>query len=45
MSESVELETDPSTWLGEPTCRAGGIVSWYIGNIVIVLSSRSLTDY
>lgn len=40
---SVELDVDPSRWLGEPDCKAGSIISWSVGPIVIVLSTGELT--
>lgn len=40
---SIKLDVDPSPWLGEPYAVTGGITTWYVGEIVIVLSVRNLT--
>jgi hypothetical protein len=43
IGQSVELDTDPRQWLGEPHSRTGSLSTWYVGAIVIVLSSQELT--
>lgn len=43
IGRSIQLDTSPETYLGEPTCKTGTITSWYEGNIVIVLSDGDLT--
>lgn len=43
IANSVQLDVDPSHWLGEPDCKVGSTINWYVGLFVIVLSTGELT--
>ncbi len=43
MGHSVQLDCDPTPWLGEPCGRTGSLITYYIDDIVIVLSDGKLT--